>query len=101
MPGIEVGVGCSGSATRAGGRRWRELNDEVAPTGSGRGGGVGELCGFKAELLVWSARAVELRSYGFHCGQAAVELRQRRRGGSGGKLVDGKWSTSCTRVRRI
>ena len=62
---------------------------------------MGELCGAKAELLVWSARAVELRSYGFHCGQAAAELGQQRRGGSGGKLVDGKWSTSCTRVRQI
>ena len=50
---------------------------------------MGELRGAKAELLVWSARAVELRSYGFHCGQAAVELRQRRRGGSGGKLLTG------------
>ena len=29
-----------------------ELDGEVAPTGSGRGGGVGELRGFKAELLV-------------------------------------------------
>ena len=48
------------------------------PVGIGRGGGVGELRGAKAELLVWSARAVELRSYGFHCGQAAVELGQRR-----------------------
>src|SRR6185312_14176549 len=101
MPGIEVGVGCSGSATRVGGRRRRELDGKVAPTGSGRGGGVGELRGAKAELLVWSARAVELRSYGFHCGQAAAELGQRRRGGSGGKLVDGKWSTSCTWARRI
>ena len=101
MPSIEVGVGCSGSATRAGGRRRRELDGEVASTGSGRGGGVGELRGAKAELLVWSARAVELRSYGFHCGQAAAELGQRWREGSGGKLVDGKWSTSCTRARRI
>ena len=62
---------------------------------------MGELRGFKVELLVWSAQTVEQRSYGFHCGQAAAELGQRRRGGSGGKLVDGKWSTSCTRVRRI
>ena len=76
MPGIEVGVGCSGSATRVGGRRRRELNGEVAPMGSGRGGGVGELRGFKAEVLVWLARAVELRSYGFHCGQATAELGQ-------------------------
>ena len=76
MPGIEVGVGCSSSAMRAGGRRRRELDGEVAPTGSWRGGGVGELRGFKAELLVWSARAVELQSYGFHCGQAAAELGQ-------------------------
>ena len=89
MPGIEVRVGCSGSATRAGGRRRRELDGEVAPTGSGRGGGVGELHGAKAELLVWSARAVELRSYGFHCGQAAAELGQRRRGGSGGNWLTG------------
>ena len=35
---------------------------------------MGELRGAKVELLVWSARAVELRSYGFHCGQAAAEL---------------------------
>ena len=62
---------------------------------------MGELRGFKAELLVWSARAVELRRYGFHYGQAAAELGQLRRVGSGGKLVDGKWSTSCTRERRI
>ena len=101
MPGIEVGVGCSSSAMRVGGRRRRELDGEVAPTGSGRGGGVGELRGFKVELLVWSAQTVEQRSYGFHCGQAAAELGQRRRGGFGGKLVDGKWSTSCTRARQI
>ena len=62
---------------------------------------MGELRGAKAYLLVRSAQAVELRSYSFHYGQAAAELGQRRRGGSGGKLVDGKWSTSCTRVRRI
>ena len=62
---------------------------------------MGELRGFKVELLVWSAQTVEQRSYGFHCGQAAAELGQRRRGGSGGKLVDGKWSTSCTRAWRI
>jgi hypothetical protein len=62
---------------------------------------VGEPRGFKAELLVWSVWAVELRSYGFHYGQAAAELGQQWRGGSGAKLVDGKWSTSCTRARRI
>ena len=82
---------------------WREqaVGGEVAPTGSGRGGGVGELRGFKAEVLVWSARVVELRSYGFHCGQATAKLGQWWRGGSGGQLVDGKWSTSCTRARQI
>ena len=36
------------------------------PVGIGRGGGVGELRGAKAELLVWSARAEEDRSYEFH-----------------------------------
>ena len=55
------------------GLRWRGV-----PVRIGRGGEVGELHGAKAELLVWSARAVELQSYGFHCGQAAVELGQRR-----------------------
>ena len=59
MPGIEVGVGCSGSATRAGGRRRRELDGEVAPTGSGRGGGVGELCEVEAKLMEGLAWAEE------------------------------------------
>ena len=51
MPGIEVREGCSGSATRAGGRRRRELDGEVAPTGSGRRGGVGELLEIDAKLM--------------------------------------------------
>ena len=65
MPGIEVGVGCSGGATRAGGRRRRELDGEIAPTGSGRGGGVGELRKVEVELMEGSVRAEEGCSGGF------------------------------------
>jgi hypothetical protein len=36
------------------------------PMGIGRGGGVGELRRAKAELLVWSVRAEDDRSYEFH-----------------------------------
>ena len=36
----------------------------------------------EADLLAGPARAEELRSYEFHCGQAAAELGLRRRGGS-------------------
>ena len=54
-------------------RHEQAVGGEVVPTGSRRGGGVGELRGFKVELLVWSARAVELRSYGFHCRHAAAD----------------------------
>ena len=59
--------------------------------GIGRVGGVGELRGAKAELLVWSARAEEDRSYEFHgelCSPAcgldgggvlSVEARKRQK----------------------
>ena len=48
-----------------------------------RGEVVGELRGLTAELDRGSERAVELRCYEFHCGQAAAELGLRWRGGSG------------------
>ena len=51
MPGIEVGVGCSSSTMRAGGRWRRELDGEVAPTGSGQRGGVVELLEIDAKLM--------------------------------------------------
>jgi hypothetical protein len=51
MAGIEVGVACSGGATRAGRRRRRELDIEVALTGSVRRGGVGELLEIDAKLM--------------------------------------------------
>ena len=63
-----------------------------APVRIGQGEVVGELRGLTAELARVSARAVELRSYGFHCGQAAAELGLRRQGGSGGN-----WSTGSSR----
>ena len=74
MPGIEVGVACSGGATRAGGSAAEENGGGGAPVRIGRGGGVGELRGAKAELLVWSVRAEEDRSYEFHGEQVAAEL---------------------------
>ena len=41
-----------------------ELDGEVAPTGSGRGGGVGELREVEAELIEGSVRAEQLRRDG-------------------------------------
>ena len=46
------------------GRRWRELDGEVAPTGSGQGGGVGELREVEAKLMEGVARAEGLRRGG-------------------------------------
>ena len=51
MPGIKVGVGCSGGATRAGGRRQRELIGWVAPVVDGRREVVGKMREGEAELL--------------------------------------------------
>jgi hypothetical protein len=42
MPGIEVGVPCSGGATRVGGSAAEENDGVGAPVSSGQGGGVGE-----------------------------------------------------------
>ena len=47
---VEGRVGEGGSAEE-GGRWWRDLDGEVALTGSGRGGGVGELREVEAELM--------------------------------------------------
>jgi hypothetical protein len=43
MPGIEVGVACSGSVTSAGGSVVEVNGGGGAPVSSGRGGGVGKL----------------------------------------------------------
>ena len=59
----------------------------VVPVGIGRGGGVGELRGAKAELLLWSARAEEGCSGGSAAASSSPELRMdgggvlRRRSG--------------------
>ena len=52
MLGIGVRVSCSGGATRAGGSAAEEDGGGGAPVRIGRGGGVGELRGAKAKLLV-------------------------------------------------
>ena len=57
MPEIEVGVACGGGATRAGGRRRRELVDGGAPVALGGEGGVGEHrceCGMLVGGLIWA-----------------------------------------------
>ena len=65
MPGIEVGVACSGGTTRAGGSAAEENGGGGAPVSSGRGGGVGELCEVEAQLMEGSAWVERLRRGGF------------------------------------
>ena len=65
MPGIEVGVACSGGATRSGGSAAEENGGGGAPVSSGRGEGVGELREVEAQLMEGSARAEEGCSGGF------------------------------------
>ena len=65
MPGIEVGVGCSGGATRACGSAAEENSGGGAPVSSGRGGGVGELREVEAQLMEGSAWAKRLQRGGF------------------------------------
>ena len=64
MPGIEVGVACSGGATRAGGSAAKENGGGSAPVRIGRGEVVWELRGLTAELARVSARAEDGRSGG-------------------------------------
>ena len=89
--GCGEGLGGGGS-TEQGGSAVEEIGGGGAPVRIRRGEVVWELRGLTAELARVSARAVELRSYEFHCGQAAAELGLRRRGGSGGN-----WSTGSSR----
>jgi hypothetical protein len=65
MPRIEVGVACSGGATRVGGSAAEENGGGGAPVSSGRGGGVGELREVEAQLMVGSVWAERLRRGGF------------------------------------
>ena len=65
MAGIEVGVACSGGATRAGGSAAEENGGGGAPMSSGRGRGVGELREVEAQLMEGSVRAEDGCSGGF------------------------------------
>jgi hypothetical protein len=80
MPGIEIGVACSGGATRTGGSAVEENGGGGTPVSSGRGGGVGELREVEAQLMVGSAWAERLRRGGF---MAASSSPAFERSGSG------------------
>ena len=90
MPKIEVGVACGGGATRAGGRRRRELVDGGAPVALGGEGGVGEHrceCGVLVGGLIWAEEdyrggsAASFELVGARVGGGAVPVGIERVGG--------------------
>jgi hypothetical protein len=93
MAGIEVGVACSGGATRAGGLAEEENGGGGAPVSSGRGGGVGELREVEVELMEGSAREDGLRRGGSTTASSSPAFGQ-----SGGGVL-GSWVGEMAKER--
>ena len=93
MPGIEVGVAYSGSATRAGGSAAEENGGGGALVSSRRGGGVGELREVEAQLMEGSVRAEEGCSGGFTAASSSPAF-----GRSGGDVL-GSWVGEMAKER--
>jgi hypothetical protein len=72
MPGIEVGVACSGGTTRAGGLAAEENGGGGDPASSGQGEGVGKLQGGVGKLDMGSIGVEEGRRWVLHGEQGAA-----------------------------